>query len=133
MKANGVVYGRGLRLYGVPRIGRKKRASISLGSNVSLRSRQRENVLGLARPCLITATEPTAAIEIGDDVSMSGVTLVAAKRIEIGDRTMIGAEAIVVDTDLHPLDPAGGRHIRRREPYPNPSALEMTFSWARGL
>ena len=29
----------------------------------------------------------------------------AAARIDIGDRTMIGAEAFIVDNDFHPLDP----------------------------
>jgi acetyltransferase-like isoleucine patch superfamily enzyme len=35
---------------------------------------------------------------------MSGVTLVACTRIEIGDGTMLGAEAMIFDTDFHPID-----------------------------
>ena len=36
---------------------------------------------------------------------MTGATIVAAERIEIGDRVFLGANATIVDTDFHPLDP----------------------------
>jgi acetyltransferase-like isoleucine patch superfamily enzyme len=53
----------------------------------------------------MAAIRPGATIQIGDHVGLSGTSLVAASRIEIGDRCMIGAEVLIVDTDLHPLDP----------------------------
>jgi acetyltransferase-like isoleucine patch superfamily enzyme len=34
---------------------------------------------------------------------MSGAVLVAADRIELGDRVALGANVFVVDTDFHPL------------------------------
>lgn len=44
-------------------------------------------------------------IKIGDDVSMSGVTIYAFKHIEIGDHTIIGANTKIFDSDFHPIDP----------------------------
>jgi acetyltransferase-like isoleucine patch superfamily enzyme len=52
-----------------------------------------------------------AVISVGSDCGFTGVTLVAAERIEIGDRVLIGANATVVDTDFHPL----GWQERRRD------------------
>jgi acetyltransferase-like isoleucine patch superfamily enzyme len=46
-----------------------------------------------------------AIIDIADGVGLSGVTVVAYNGIEIGARTLIGAEVLIVDTDCHPLDP----------------------------
>jgi acetyltransferase-like isoleucine patch superfamily enzyme len=36
---------------------------------------------------------------------MTGATIVAAERIEIGARVQIGSNVIIIDTDFHPLDP----------------------------
>jgi len=36
---------------------------------------------------------------------MTGATVVAAERIEIGQRVLVGANAVIVDTDFHPMDP----------------------------
>jgi acetyltransferase-like isoleucine patch superfamily enzyme len=106
VKSRGVVCGKRVRFEGVPVIVRNCRASIVLGDNVVLRSRPSSNVLHLAHPCTLAAVEPGAKIALGDGVGMSGATLVAACGIEIGDQTLIGAEAVIVDTDFHPLDPA---------------------------
>jgi acetyltransferase-like isoleucine patch superfamily enzyme len=105
LRVQGGVCGKGLRLHGVPVVYRHRQASISLGDQVTLSSRPRANLLHLARPCLLAAIRPGATIKIGDNVGLSGVSIVAVSRIEIGDRAMIGAEALIADTDFHPLDP----------------------------
>ena len=106
--ARNVKFGERVRLYGLPHIGGPCGASIVLGDRVSLRSRTSVNAL-LARPCVLVTLCGTAAIEVGDDVGMSGATLVAANSISIGARTLIGAEVMIVDNDFHPLDPARRR------------------------
>jgi acetyltransferase-like isoleucine patch superfamily enzyme len=100
-----VVCGKNPHFHGAPVIRRNRDASIVIGNNVTLNSRMSANVLYLAHPCTIAAIRPGASIQIGNGVGMSGATLVAAAGIEIGDRTLIGAEAVIVDTDFHPLDP----------------------------
>ena len=100
--------GKGLRLYGAPNVKVAPGAKIVLGERVCLRSRTASNAL-LARSCILAATGAGAVLEIGDDVGISGATLVANMGIVVGPRTLIGAEAMIVDSDFHPLDPAQRR------------------------
>ncbi len=83
-------------------------AAIVLGERVSLRSRTADNVL-IARRCTLAALSDGAVVEIGDGVGISGATLVAMTRIGVGSRTLIGAEAMILDSDFHPLDSAQRR------------------------
>jgi len=110
--------GSGISCRGLPLINRHPLATLTLGRSVILCSRAIDNILYLARPCRLAVCKPGAVLEIGDHVSMSGVTIVAYERIRIGDRTMIGAEAMIMDTDFHPLD-AGQRAA-------NPTANAVT-------
>jgi acetyltransferase-like isoleucine patch superfamily enzyme len=108
VSARRVSCGRGVRLYGVPNIARAAGASIVLGDRATLRSRTADNPL-IARPCTLAALRDGAVIEIGSGVGMSGATLVATTGIKVGERSLIGAEALVLDSDFHPLDPAQRR------------------------
>ncbi len=102
--ARNVTCGRGVRLYGMPHVRRTSGARIVLGNRVCLRSRTASNPL-LARHCILAADGQDAVLEIGDDVAISGATFVATNTIRVGARTLIGAEAMIVDSDFHPLDP----------------------------
>lgn len=42
---------------------------------------------------------------IGDDCGMTGAVLVADQSIVIGHRVLVGANAVISDTDFHPLSP----------------------------
>ncbi len=106
--ARNVACGRGVRIFGVPHIGRAPGAKIVLGDRVCLRSRTASNVL-LARYCILAATGERTVLKIGDDVGISGATLVATTGVYIGPRTLIGADAMILDSDFHPLDPAQRR------------------------
>jgi len=44
---------------------------------------------------------------VGEDCGFTGTTLVAADRITIGDRVLVGGNASIVDCDFHPLTPEG--------------------------
>jgi acetyltransferase-like isoleucine patch superfamily enzyme len=48
-----------------------------------------------------------AVLEVGEDCGFTGTTLVAADRITIGDRVLMGGNASIVDFDFHPLTPEG--------------------------
>jgi len=106
--ARGVLRGRYLFFAGVPNIMRAAGASIVFGDRVALRSRTADNVL-IGRRCTLAALRDGAVIEVGDEVGISGATIVAMTRITVGSRTLIGAEAMIVDSDFHPLDPAQRR------------------------
>ena len=102
---HGVAWGKGWRILGMPIIQRHRASEIILGDRLSLRSWPRSNPLAPNHPVVLATRRPGAAIQIGDNCGFSGTTLVAADRIEIGNRVQIGSNASVVDTDFHPLRP----------------------------
>lgn len=81
-------------------------AEIVLGENVKLASRPTANPLYLSRPCVLQALRAGSRIVVGDGSGLSGVTIVACERVEIGREVLLGAGAYLVDTDFHPLSAA---------------------------
>jgi len=107
---NGVAWRRGWRIYGMPLIQRHRHSSITIGAGFELRSWFSSSPLGVRQRCVLATWGAEAVIQIGDDVGISGATVCAQTRVEIGDRVLIGAGCTVVDTDFHPLSP--GRRWR---------------------
>ena len=104
MKATGTEYGKNLLLKGVPVIFNKKGATLKIGDNCVIKSSFLSNLVGLYSRTIIVTRTPEAKIEIGDNVGMSGVTIYARKGITIGDNTMIGGNAKILDNDFHPIE-----------------------------
>lgn len=100
---SGVTPGPGGRYFGMPVVQRYKGSIISIGKDVELRSSTRSNVLGVSHPVILTTLSREARIDIGDGVGISGATLCSASSITIGPGTLIGADAIITDTDHHKL------------------------------
>lgn len=105
LRLDGVRLGKNVRLIGWPFIFRFPKAELEIGDGCLIRSNFWSNLLGLYQRTIIIA-KGTGKISIGKDVGISGSTLYAWNRITVGDRTMIGANCKIMDTDLHPLDPA---------------------------
>ena len=93
------------KVYGMPRIQRYRGSQIKLGKSLWLRSSRSSNPLSPNHPIVLATRNATAKIEIGDHVGLTGTTIVAASGISIGDRTLVGANCTIVDTDFHPLNP----------------------------
>jgi acetyltransferase-like isoleucine patch superfamily enzyme len=77
---------------------------IRLGRKVRLISDPKRSNLGIRSPIKLM-TFPGARILVGDRVLMAGTIIVARKRIEIGDDTMISPDVFIVDSDFHTLWP----------------------------
>lgn len=92
-------------ILGRPVISLAPGSRIVLGANTRVFSSRRGNLLSLARPCTLRALASGAAVLIGRDVGLSGATICAGGLIEIGEGTIIGAEAMLIDNDFH--QPAG--------------------------
>lgn len=105
LKIMHVKYGKGLVLKGVPFIFNKKGASITVGDNCVIKSSFLSNLVGLYSRTIIMTRIPGAVIKIGDNVGISGATVYARSRIEIGDYTNIGGNVKILDNDFHPVDP----------------------------
>ena len=103
-RLRGLRIGAGWRCYGLPIIQMHRQSQICIGRRLELRSSAASNPLGPNRPVIISTRGPHARITIGDDFGMTGGSLVCDQRISIGSRVWIGANAIITDTDFHPLD-----------------------------
>lgn len=103
--AHGVRWGKRWRIFGLPRFQLHRGSTLQLGDGLQLRSWPASNPLTPNHPVVFATRSANAVIRVGADCGFTGVTLVAADRIEIGDRVLVGANATIVDTDFHPLDP----------------------------
>jgi acetyltransferase-like isoleucine patch superfamily enzyme len=101
---HGVAWGRGWKVYGMPIVQRYRGSQIEIGAGLNLRSWRSSNPLIPNHPVAFCTRSPQACIRIGNDVAITAATIVAAERVEIGDRTVIGANVSIVDTDFHPLE-----------------------------
>ena len=76
---------------------------IRIGNYFRAISRIRSNSIGVLGPVVIRTTQPNAEIVIGDNVGVSGCVISAARYIAIGDNTLIGSGALIMDNDAHLL------------------------------
>lgn len=71
-----------------------------LGEN-HLYSALRCNPLGNPQPCIIRTLAAGAILRLGRGVGLSGAVVCAALGIEIGDGTIVGSGAMIIDNDFH--------------------------------
>lgn len=116
----GIKYGKGLNLSGFPVIAKNKSAQIEIGSGCHIKSSFLSNLVGLYQRSIIVA-RGTGKIKIGNRVGMSGVTIYARGKIEIGDRCIIGGNVKILDNDFHPVDP----YVRAQTPSSNFGVAEI--------
>jgi acetyltransferase-like isoleucine patch superfamily enzyme len=99
----GVPWGQGWRILGMPIIQRHRGSTIEFGDRLVLRSWVTSNPLAPNHAVVLATRTNQAVIKVGNDCGLTGATLVAAERIEIGNRVLIGTNVTIVDTDFHPL------------------------------
>lgn len=87
-----------------------------VGAGSRLVSSSFRTALGVNHPVVLALLAPGAELLLGSNVGISGGSLCAARRVEIGDGTMLGANVTICDTDFHPLD----HHERWNQPLPQP-------------
>lgn len=93
------------KIMGAPIVARCGQSRIVIGDDVVLCSRSRWTALGVAHPVVIRTLRPGAFIGIGRGTGISGGSFCAALSIRIGERCLIGADALIADNDFHALDP----------------------------
>lgn len=86
---------------GRPIMVRHPGSTIILGAGCCIASSLRCNPLGNAQPCVIRTLTPDARLAIGPRVGMSSTIICAARSISIGEGTIFGAGAMIIDTDFH--------------------------------
>ena len=100
---NKISFGKKLKLIGWPFLFRYPKATMTIGSNVTINSSFFSNLLGLYQRTIIIA-RGEGSINIGDYVGISGSTIYARDRIDIGNHTLIGVNCKIMDNDFHPLE-----------------------------
>lgn len=89
---------------GIPMFRRLPGSTISIGKGCKFNSAPWSNFMGLNHACILTTLDEQAAIRIGKGCGFSGSVIAAAVCVVIGDNVLIGANAIISDTDWHPID-----------------------------
>jgi acetyltransferase-like isoleucine patch superfamily enzyme len=100
-RARGLELGAGIIFNGRPYLHRAPGSRIVLGDGVCLNSTLRSNPIGCARPVSLRTMRSGAEIVLGRGVGLSGVSICAAQRVEIGEGTFVGADAVIFDNDFH--------------------------------
>jgi len=103
LKLDKVKYGKKLVLGGWPMIFRFPEAEIQIGENCKINSNFFSNLIGLYQRTIIVA-RGKGKIILGNQVGISGTTIYARERVEIGDNSIIGANCKIFDNDFHSLD-----------------------------
>jgi acetyltransferase-like isoleucine patch superfamily enzyme len=99
LKLNGVKYGKGVKVYGVPRI--ENRGKIKLGDNMRLNSARCTYNSGNMEGGVLLRTSKSGSITIGDEVYLNGTAIISEERVTLGNRIMIGANTVIMDTNTH--------------------------------
>ncbi len=106
-RIKGVAIGTDVGIHGLARVKKAKGATITLGKGVTLTSSKRTNPL-LSEPVILSALTPQSEISIGDYAGLSGVRIVARKKVSIGSHTVVGPGSVFYDSSVHHYDEATG-------------------------
>ncbi|MBN1158665.1 MAG: acyltransferase [Bacteroidales bacterium] len=110
-----VKLGKNVIFNGSPVIRRYPNSRIIIGNTCEFNSARNSVMVGLLRPCTFITLTKNAEITIGNSTGASGVTIVSATKVKIGDNVLIGADCTIVDNDFHHADP----NKRIHEGYPS--------------
>ena len=91
----------GVKFIGRPLISVAKGSRLVLGQRVHVRSHLRSNPLGCSQPCVLRTLSRGAELVLDSDAGISAAVLCAAVSIRVGEATIIGSGAMVLDTDFH--------------------------------
>ncbi len=103
----GVSCGKVVVFRGRPMISVANDSRLILSDGVCINSALRSNLGGCFQPSILRTLAPGAELRLGANVGISAVTICAGKEITIGENTIIGTGAILLDNDIHALNPDG--------------------------
>lgn len=87
--------------YGRPAIYVAPGSTFELGDGVVFSSATRANLLGCFQPCVLRTLASGARLVIANNVGMSATVICAGKEITIGEGTILGSGAMILDNDFH--------------------------------
>ena len=90
-----------LELMGRPIISVAQNSRLVLGDGVRMHSATRANPLACFQPCVLRTLVSGAELILDRNVGLSGTVICAAKSIRVGEGTIFGSGAMIVDNDFH--------------------------------
>ncbi|HQY51098.1 MAG TPA: acyltransferase [Ignavibacteria bacterium] len=96
---NGVKYGNGIKVFGLPRI--ENKGTVTLGNNMRLISAKCGYNSGNIAGGVFLRTSKSGNIVTGDEVYLNGTSIISEESITLGNRIMIGANTVIMDTNSH--------------------------------
>lgn len=94
-----------VNLLGMPIIKKHPNSKIIMHKGVTIVSNTNYNVAGINHPAIIATIAEGAIIELMANSGISGSSLVASKKIVLGEHSGLGVNSNVYDTDFHAIDP----------------------------
>jgi len=123
MKINNVTLGKNFISRGIPKL--YIQGSMKVGTNFKINNTITNNPIGRNYKCMFVVRYG-ARLVIGNNVGMSGTTIVAQKSIIIGDNVKIGGNVCIYDTDFHSLD--AQTRADRKEDFLNTNKKDIFIS-----
>lgn len=97
----GVTFAGRSKFLGRPLISVAPGSQLVIADGFHCYSALRTNPLGCFQPCVLRTLSPGAELRIGPQVGMSGTVICAASSVTIGEGTIFGSGALVMDNDFH--------------------------------
>ena len=97
----GIRFKKGIGFYGLMKFKKAASAYIEIGTNCKFRSTPTTNLIGINRPCIISALSSDAQLIIGDNCGFSGTVIGCFCKITIGKNVRCGANTLITDSDWH--------------------------------
>jgi acetyltransferase-like isoleucine patch superfamily enzyme len=104
----GVTFQGRVKFYGRPIISVAPGSTMILGDEIGVASAPRSTLLGCFQPTVLRTLAGGAELIMEKGSGVSGTVICAAKRIEIGEGTIAGAGAMIIDSDFHAQDETRG-------------------------
>jgi len=102
----GIKCGKNISFNGITYFYRRPESSISIGDSCRFNSAKRSVTETLLyKPCSISTTRPGTVLKIGKNVGATSANIICVNQITIGNNTLIGANCIIIDSDMHHSDP----------------------------
>jgi acetyltransferase-like isoleucine patch superfamily enzyme len=108
LKIRGVIVGNNCVFFGYTKFKKANSAQIIIGNKNIFRSFSTSNLIGINRPCIISALDKNAVITIGNNNGFSGTVIGCFKEIYIGNNVKCGANTLITDSDWHLDDSRSG-------------------------
>jgi acetyltransferase-like isoleucine patch superfamily enzyme len=120
-----VKFGKKISFIGLPKFLNKPGGKIIIGDNCVFLSTHKSNMIGINRPCIITAQTSNAEVIIGNNCGFSGTVIGAFVRIELKNNIRCGANTLITDSDWHLDDQRAGK--------PSPILIEENVWLGEGV